>query len=345
MTSPSTSNNTLKAAIIGCGGRGREHAKGYAACEGVEIVALADPVPEAAQALGATHGVAKENLFTNPTDLLASQKFDIVSVCTWPAQHEPQVLEVLKSGARAVHCEKPMAPTFGAARAMHLAAQEANVQLTFCHQRRFNTEFVKARQLIQEGAIGKLQRLEGFCPNLFDWGTHWFDMFFFLNEETPATWVMGQADTSQPKSVFGAPLEYAGLSFVSFENGVDGLLVTGPGAWNRGAVRAIGTDGIIDIPKGDNSDVRLLRAASAWETVDLSDLPSGDGTTAAVIESIDCLRSGKESRLSSRKALAATELIFASYQSAYTRSRVELPLQIDGSPLMQMIEEKASATG
>ena len=337
---------TLKAAIIGCGGRGREHAKGYAACDNVEITALADPVAESSAALGEKYGVARDQQFSDVGEMLNSQKFDIVSVCTWPAQHREQVLAAINAGARAIHSEKPMAPTWGDSLAMHLAAQEKGVQLTFCHQRRFNPQFVRARQLIQEGEIGTLQRLEGFCPNLFDWGTHWFDMFFFLNEEAPAVWVMGQADISRPKSVFGVPLDWAGLSFTSFANGVEGLLVTGPGAWDRVAIRAVGSDGIIEIPRPDGGEVRLLSASKAgWQSADLSGVPDGDSTTLSVLDAVSCLRSGEEPRLSSRKAAQATELIFATYESSRSRSRVELPLQIEDSPLIAMIEEKARLAG
>ena len=337
--------NGLRAAIIGCGGRGREHAKGYAACEGVEVVALADPVAEAARALGEGCGVPKEAQFEDFRAMLSSQKFDIVSVCTWTGQHHDQVLAAINAGARAIHCEKPMAPTWGESRAMHQAAQEANVQLTFCHQRRFNPTFVTARRLIQEGAIGKLERVEGFCPNLFDWGTHWFDMFFFLNAEEPAAWVMGQADSSRDKTVFGVPVDWAGLSFISFQNGVDGLLVTGPNAWERGAVRAIGSEGILEIPQGDGGPVRLLSSkAAGWQDADLSGAPGGDSTVMSVQEAVECLRAGSEPRLSSAKASAATELIFATYESARSRRRVELPLQIDDSPLAAMIEERKAAS-
>ncbi len=343
-----TPDSTLKAAIIGCGGRGREHAKGYQSASNVHITALADPVAESARSLGLAHGVAEANQFLDYNEMLGSQKFDIVSVCTWPAQHQEQVLAAIKSGARAIHCEKPMAPTWGESRAMHQAAQQSGVQLTFCHQRRFNPQFVKARQLIQSGAIGQLRRVEGFCPNLFDWGTHWFDMFFFLNNEEPAAWVIGQADASRARSVFGVPVEWAGISFVSFQNGVEGLLVTGPDAWERGAVRAVGTEGILEIPQADGGDVRLLSSSassssssSGWQVVDLSDVPRGDSTSLSVVDAIESLRSGAEPRLSSRKAVAATELIFATYESSRLRQRIELPLQIEDSPLISMLAEKA----
>ena len=67
--------------------------------------------------------------------------------------------------------------------------------------------FQKARQLLRSGAIGQLQRMEATCPNMFDWGTHWFDMLFFYNDETPAEWVIGQIELRGSEKVFGVPVE------------------------------------------------------------------------------------------------------------------------------------------
>ena len=52
----------------------------------------------------------------------------------------------------------------------------------------------------------------------------------------------------------------------------------------------------------------------------------------------DCLDTGHEPQLSSRKALAATELIFATYESS-RRGRVTLPLEIEDLPLLAGLEE------
>ena len=44
-------------------------------------------------------------------------------------------------------------------------------------------------------------------------------------------------------------------------------------------------------------------------------------------------------KLSSRKALAATELIFATYEISRRRGRVTLPLEIDDLPLLTGLEQ------
>jgi predicted dehydrogenase len=340
----------LQVGIIGCGGRGREHALGYKeAADKVKVVAVADPVLESAQKLAETYGV--ENIHQDYKEMLANNQLDIVSVCTWPEQHREQVVDCIDAGAKAIHCEKPMAPTWGEARAMHQAAEAAGVQLTFCHQRRFNPPFIKTRELLQSGAIGELQRLEGHCSNLFDWGTHWFDMFFFLNNETPAQWVMGQFDLTDTRTVFGVPVDTSGLSYMLFENGVSGLLVTGKNTGADFAIRAIGSKGMIEVPGCDNSDVRLFSNSaqadeSGRETIKIDNSARylgsmySDSTIDSVIEAIDCLQNGKEPLLSTRNAIRATELIFATYESARRGGRIHLPLDIEDSPLISMLEER-----
>ena len=65
----------------------------------------------------------------------------------------------------------------------------------------------------------------------------------------------------------------------------------------------------------------------------------GDDTVLSVLDLIGCLESGAEPRLSARKALQATELIFATYESSRRRSRVLLPLEAEDSALITMLRE------
>jgi hypothetical protein len=58
---------------------------------------------------------------------------------------------------------------------------------------------------------------------------------------------------------------------------------------------------------------------------------------------IDCLQSGKEPLLSTRNAIRATELIFATYESARRGGRIHLPLDIEDSPLISMLNERNAA--
>ncbi len=347
---------TLRVGIIGCGrprnepgatgyGMSHAHARGYEASPDATIVALADINLENARAFQREHG--GERLYADYHEMLAKENLDIVSVCTWPHLHAPMVIAAAEAGVRAIHCEKPMAPTWGEARRMAEVCAARGVQLTINHQRRFGEPFRKAKALLDQGVIGPLLRIEAHCDNLFDWGTHWFDMMFFFNGETPAEWVMGQIESRGGRPIFGVFVEKQGLALVRFQNGVYGLMATGdlPG-WGPD-IRLVGAEGTIEI--GVNREVHLRygnTAQAGWQIVPTSEgLHGEDCVKRGVLDLIEALQTGREPELSARKALQATELIFAAYESARIRGRVNLPLTIEDSPLLTMLAEGAiSAT-
>jgi UDP-N-acetylglucosamine 3-dehydrogenase len=333
--------------IIGCGrpwrsdgatgfGMSHAHADGYTRSPLAEIVALADISRENAEAFREKWG--GEAIYDDYHAMLAAENLDIVSISTWPHLHAEMVVACAEAGVKAVHCEKPMATTFGEARAMVDACWANNVQLTFNHQRRMLPVFRKAKELIDAGAIGDLVRLEGHCPDLYDWGTHWFDMMFMYNSETPVEWVIGQLDIRGHHPVFGVTLEGHGLSHFRFANGVDGLLMTGVGA-NGFLNRILGTDGTIEVGGSQEVPLRMWgRGQSGWQTVAVEGGIHGlDAVQDGVLDLIDALDTGREPELSGDRALRATEVIFATYESSRRRARVDLPLNIDDSPLHAMI--------
>lgn len=342
---------TYRAGIIGTGrpwrstgasgfGMAHAHARGYASSPDATIVAVSDINLDNAHAFQEEYDVAQ--VYADYTEMLAREHLDIVSVCTWPHLHAPMVIAAAEAGVKAIHCEKPMAPTYGEARRMVEVCREHGVQLTFNHQRRFGTPFRTARDLLRSGAIGELQRLEAICSNMFDWGTHWFDMLFFYNEQTPVDWVLGQVDRRDGATVFGIPLEGQGISSFHFQNGVYGQLSTGWGFPQEASNRLIGTDGTIEVHLGGDEPVRMWgKGQAGWQNVpiegDVDDLYGVVGR--AIHDAIDALKTGREPELAAARALQATELIFATYESSRRRGRVDLPLQIDDSPLKAMMEE------
>ena len=142
---------SYRVGIIGCGrpwksegatgfGMSHQHAFGYKASGHATIVALADVVRANAEAFAAIHGGA-DGIYTDYHEMLANAKLDIVSIATWPHMHADMVIATANAGVKAIHCEKPMAPTYGECKAMVAACEANGVQLTFNHQRRFGTPF------------------------------------------------------------------------------------------------------------------------------------------------------------------------------------------------------------
>lgn len=334
----------FRVGIIGCGRRWKSqgasgfgmahfHAQGYEASPDTTIAALADLNLEHARAFQAEHGGA--GIYADYQEMLAHEQLDIVSICTWPHHHAPMVIAAAEAGVKAIHCEKPIAPSYAEALRMVAACDAYGVQLTFNHQRRFAAPFRAARDLLRSGAIGQLQRLEGTCDNLFDWGTHWFDMFGFYNDEAAARWVLGQVDWRGGKTLFGVPVEGQGLSLFAYENGVQGLLVTGFGNERKPGNQLVGSDGVIEVILGAGAIRVRGKGDAGWREIAVAS-DEGDSLGAVVargvVELVDALKAGREPELSARRALRATELIFATYESSRRGGRVELPLEAVESP-------------
>lgn len=343
-----TTEPRFRVGIIGCGrprnaegatgyGMSRAHAAGYRASPGAEIVALADINLDNARAFQAEYG--GERLYADYREMLAKERLDIVSISTWPALHHDMVVDAARAGVKAIHCEKPMAPTYGEALDMVRVCEEQGVQLTFNHQRRFGAPFRRAKELLKEGVIGDLVRLEAHCANIIDWGTHWIDMMFMYNDETPAEWVIGQVEARGGSRIFALPVEGQAISYWKFTNGVYALLVTGAESrWNA-SNRLVGTDGAIEV--GVSQDVALRywgKGQDCWQVVTLEEgLHGSEYVKRGVLDLIDALKTGREPELSARRALRATEVIFATYESSRRRGRVDLPLTISDSPFLSMI--------
>jgi predicted dehydrogenase len=310
-------------------------------------VAVSDVVRASAEALAAAEGdpQAPPRIYEDAGAMLAEARADVVSVCTWPDTHGALVAAAAAAGARVIFSEKPMAPTWDEARAMAAAAERAGSILAFCHQRRFEAHFVTARRLLRSGAIGRLLRIEGTCPNLFDWGTHWFDMMHFYNDEQPAQWVLGQIDLRARRTVFGVLVEDQGLALVRFANGVDGLMITGSDRQFPEINRLVGTEGVIETQMPDPQGGRWIpvrvrgRGDADFRVPDIQDAdrpgPGGpEGRAAADL--LRCLEQGGQPELGAARALRATELIFATYESSRRRGRVDLPLGPGDSALLAM---------
>jgi predicted dehydrogenase len=314
------------------------HAGGYAASPDAQLVALADINCENAQSFQALHG--GDRIYEDYRDMLAQEHLDIVSICTWPRSHAPMVLAAAEAGVRAIHCEKPMAPTYGEALDMVRVCQERGVQLTINHQRRFGGQYRQAKALLKSGAIGDLLRMEMSCSNMFDWGTHWFDMMFYYLDQAPAEWVLAQIEVRGGHPVFDVPIEAQGISHIKFANGVHGLMVTGYEAGWEAPQRLVGTEGVIEV--GHNSLRVWNKGSEFWRDAEFA--PGNDiadYVRDAVLDVVEALSTGREPELAASRALQATELIFATYESSRRRGRVDLPLDTCDSALAAMLASSA----
>ncbi|MFJ8062753.1 Gfo/Idh/MocA family protein [Streptomyces sp. NPDC096142] len=335
-----TADQNLSAVVIGAGSQGRVHALGLLAAPAVTLTGLADVDRTAAGALAEELDIP--HVHGDVRELLAEVRPDIVSVCTPPVHHLNVVRAAVAAGARAVHCEKPIALSYGDALAMTTEAADAGVLLTFNLQRRFDPVQIQAREWIAQGEIGDVVTIEGYCPNLFDWGTHILDLVLFHRQDTAPEWVFGQIDVSVDRYVYGVFTETASLTQVGWADGVRAAVSTGRAPHtsvlnleNDLGLIVQGTRGRADI-RGARTLIRRfgkddLVRESAFDTDTRAwdrgvDPAITAGTAHALRDLVESLRTGRRPALHADHALRGAELIFATYESSRSRRRVPLPL-------------------
>jgi len=331
-------SNRIRVAVIGCGASAAHaHARGYWSAGDCELVAVAASHRESAERFVAAYDCSAR-IYDDYLDLLEDERPDVVSICTGPRLQPSTVLDAASADVRAIHGEVPLAPTWGEAKAMRKAAGQKGIQLTFNLAQRFQPAVRAARRLLDSGRIGEVRRLEGCCADLLDRGTHLLDLFHVFAGNTPVECLLGQVDCRSNRSIHGVQVEDAALAELRFRSGITGLIRTGEDADDREGLRVIGSHGVIEL-SGAEPGVRFRREDdAAWRTLDgLEPSDWATATSLGIADLLQCLDTGDEPLLRSERALRATELVFATYESSRSRGRVDLPLQTEDSALLAML--------
>lgn len=148
-------SQTLRAAVIGLGSMGANHARVLADLPGVELAAVADADPlRVAKAIG---GRAIRG-FEDTAALLREVRPQLVSIVVPTQLHEAIAIAAIESGAN-VLVEKPIAATMEAARRIAKAAASAGVVLTVGHIERFNPAIRELKQRLAGGQGGRVLQI------------------------------------------------------------------------------------------------------------------------------------------------------------------------------------------
>ena len=187
----------VKVGIIGTGGISRMHIEGYQKCPNAEVVAACDIVPERVEAAGEKFGIPHR--FTSVGRLLAMKEIDAVSVCTPNYDHMRSAVKALRAGKH-VLCEKPIAMSALQGQRMIDAARKARRKLQIGLDKRFSSQVLYLKKVIDSGRIGKpyyarsrsirrrgvpswgvfgQKKLQGGGP-LIDIGVHAIDFTWYL---------------------------------------------------------------------------------------------------------------------------------------------------------------------
>lgn len=143
----------LRAGVIGCGSIAQAlHLPGYAGHPGVALVAACDPVQKRRDEAVAGFGV--ERTYADYRKMLAAEELDVVSVASPNAFHAEQAIAALEAGAH-VLLEKPAALTLKEIARIKAAVRKSGKVLMVGYSHRFHRGNLKAKKLIDAGAIGE----------------------------------------------------------------------------------------------------------------------------------------------------------------------------------------------
>jgi predicted dehydrogenase len=215
----------LRAAVIGLGMMGANHARVLNELPGVDLVGVAD-LDEVAVGRATAGRTARG--YREADAMLAAERPELVVVAVPTSLHLPATLQALEAGAH-VLVEKPIAPDRIEAEAMIAAAESAGRLLTVGHIERFNPAIRELSRRLDDGELGRVfqiraSRLGPFPARVRDVGVvvdlapHDLDVMRFLLRTEP---VRMYAETEQRIHTDHEDL-FTGL--IKFESGAVGLL-------------------------------------------------------------------------------------------------------------------------
>ncbi len=330
--------------IIGTGAIAQQHMVGYQAAD-AEVVALCDVSKDTLARRQKEWGVP--NGYQDYADLLADGAIDAISICTPNSSHYPVTIAAAKAGKH-VLCEKPVSLDLSQADEMIDACKNAGVVFQVGHHMRSWAAAVKAKELIERGALGDItyvrlrqahdwggarivrgafgSREASGGGTLLDNGCHLFDLARYLAGDVSD--VFARISTRK----FAVEVEDTAVSSLGFLSGAMGQVEvawTGTG-WHE-AFWVFGTEGSLECDNRVSSRELLHRFRSSggqtWDGTDIAryELQGRESHTQHVISFLDAIDGRRDVVCTGSDGLEAVRLVLASYESADTNSVVRIP--------------------
>ncbi|SHE31919.1 myo-inositol 2-dehydrogenase [Marinitoga hydrogenitolerans DSM 16785] len=142
----------LKIGVIGAGRIGKIHARNIAKLNNVELISIADINVEAAKDLAIKVGAKK--YFSDFLKVINDDEIDAVVICSPTNTHAKLIIESAKAG-KDIFCEKPIDFDIEVIKKALEVVKECGVKLQLGFNRRFDHNFKKIKELIQNDELGK----------------------------------------------------------------------------------------------------------------------------------------------------------------------------------------------
>lgn len=339
-------------AILGAGDIANIHIEAYKQLEGrCKIVAISDLFQDKAREKKEKYGLDCD-VVGDYKELLNREDVNLVSICLPPAAHCQAAVDFLEAGKH-VLCEKPMAPSLEECDKMLAASKKSGAILSVVAQNRFKPDIMRTKKLLDSGALGKLYFAQA---NSFWWrGDNYYDLWWrgtWAKEGGGCTfihavhhidlflWLMGDVDEVNSmvtnENHNNSEVEDVSLSILRFKSGAAGLMAAS--LVHHGEEQRIiidGQNGSIELPHKISVSRQMQNGYpesddAAREALEKAFAAEGDLTYQEHCGQIENMLSAIENNttplitgVDGRKTI---EFISAVYQSAFTGTKVKLPM-------------------
>jgi predicted dehydrogenase len=362
--------NSIRIGVIGLGNMGRGHARSILdnKVPGLQLTAVADAVPKAAEA------VPEVPFFPTPEALIASGKVDAVLIATPHFSHTTIGIAALQAGLH-VLVEKPI--SVHKADAEKLVAAHTNPRQIFAamFNQRTDPYYIKIREMVRDGTLGPVRRVSWTITNWFrsaayyasgSWRATWAgEGGGILLNQCPHnldlySWMFGQPQRVRAFCRFGQyhdiEVEDDVTAYFEYDNGTTATFIATTGeapGTNRLEVAAengrlvMENDKLIftrnEIPTSEFSRTTKESFAAPKTTEHLFEFPGHGEQHLGILRNFaEAIIDGKPLIAPAADGILSVELANAMLLSAFEDRAVELPL--DGAVYERALQSRIAAS-
>ena len=343
---------SIKVGIIGCGKIAQvRHIPEYTANPDTEVYGFYDLNLARAEELAKKYG---GKAYASYEELLADPEIEAVSVCVANHAHAEISIAALKAGKH-VLCEKPMAITLEECEAMVAAAKESGKYLMIGQNQRLAKAHMKARELIRQGAIGKVltfrtifghggpetwsvdpgkntwffDKTKAAMGAMADLGIHKTDMIQYVLD-TKIVKTQAVLTTLDKRDATGQLIgvDDNAICIYQMENGVIGTMTA---SWTYYAAEdnttvIYGTKGELRLYDDPKYSGQQINADGTRIDYQIDQIQTNDNQTASGIIDLfaKCLVEKTEPEISGASVLHAMKAVFASIESSEKGCAIEV---------------------
>lgn len=327
------------------------HAEALSACAQAKLAAVASPTPGNAQRLAERFGIP--SAFTDYRSLLDRRDIQMVVVGVPNHLHCQVVLDAAAAGKHVV-IEKPLCLNLAEADRMIAACRAAGVKLMYAEELCFAPKYVRLKQLLDSGALGRAtlikqsEKHDGpHAPHFWDversgggvtmdMGCHAIEFFRWMLGRPPITSVYAQMTTQ----VHGDKTrgDDNAILILEFEGDV---VCIAEESWTKlggmdDRAEVYGSAGVayadllhgnaIETYSSTGYDYAVEKAGSTkgWSFT-IYEEAWNYGFHAEMAHFVDCVQHDKQPLVTGDDGRAVLEVLFAAYESAGTGRKVQLP--------------------